>query len=193
MSNITTNLTCRAVHRRGMTARQFRTVFDYITTNNILRDPLILVGRQPLEIRYTHLMGWIHELMHNITAISVNRYILQELIHSVLQKKHLQNLAVSAHAARMNRVLGAHQMVYFLNRRRVRVTQEDEEYRLSSQMHMPPPWPEEPESYIQTLQHGRVLADLVNGQTSAGTCPRPIAPNSSTSSPASKDNRRFQG
>ncbi|KAK6019833.1 hypothetical protein OSTOST_14523, partial [Ostertagia ostertagi] len=72
-----------------LTARQFRTVFDYITTNNILRDrvraslfqtkrrhqrvpqttkivqhttqsfhnlAVILVRRQPLEIRFTHLM-----------------------------------------------------------------------------------------------------------------------------------------
>ncbi|KAK6009389.1 zinc knuckle [Ostertagia ostertagi] len=49
----------------------------------------------------------------------------------------------------------AHQMVHFLNKRKVRVTKEDEEYRLSSQMHMPPPWPEEPESYIQTLRWWR--------------------------------------
>ncbi|KAK6025557.1 zinc knuckle, partial [Ostertagia ostertagi] len=106
-----------------LTAHQFRTVFDYITTNNILRDRIrgiripdrettparpsdyegihvlqtlleivqhttqsfhnlavILVRHQPLEIRYTHLMGWIHELTHSITSITVNRDQLQEIM-----------------------------------------------------------------------------------------------------------------
>ncbi|KAK6017058.1 zinc knuckle [Ostertagia ostertagi] len=209
-----------------LTARQFRTVFDYITTNNVLRDRIrnitvpdrettparpsdfelvsrivhllqtlleivqhttqsfhnlavILVRRQPLEIRYTHLMGWIHELTHSTTAMTVNRDQLQELIlPRLLQWSHDQDYfratlqlfgitedtlreilmhssAVHAHATRMIRVLEAHQMVHIFNRRRVRVTSEDEEYRLNSAVSMPPPWPEEPESYIQSLRWWR--------------------------------------
>ncbi|KAK6019316.1 hypothetical protein OSTOST_15051 [Ostertagia ostertagi] len=206
-----------------LTAHQFRTVFDYITTNNILRDRIrgiripdrettparpsdykavarivhvlqtlleivqhttqsfhnlavILVRHQPFEIRYTHLMGWIHELTHSITSITVNRDQLQEIMlprlfqwsqdldyfRATLQlfgiteetfTEVLQHSSpVTAHATRMIRVMEAHQMVHFLNRRRVRVTQEDEQYRLDSRVQMPPPWPEEPESYIQTLR-----------------------------------------
>ncbi|KAK6030398.1 hypothetical protein OSTOST_03482 [Ostertagia ostertagi] len=109
-----------------LTARQFRSVFDYITQNNLLRDrvrniqipdkestptrpsdyeavakivhtlqtllelvqqttksfhnlAVILVRRLPMDFRFTHLMGWIHELTHGITSITVNRDILQEL------------------------------------------------------------------------------------------------------------------
>ncbi|KAK6041125.1 hypothetical protein COOONC_21369, partial [Cooperia oncophora] len=179
-----------------LTARQFRTVFDYITTNNVLRDyirnitipsdfdavsqsNILLIRRQPLDIRYTHLMGWIHELTHSITSISVNRDLLQELLiprlfkwdddtdyfRATLQlvglteQKVMEILqhcsAVTAHATRMIRVMEAHQMVHIMNRKTVRVTAEDEQYRFQSAFYNPPPWSDEPSSYIQTLRWWR--------------------------------------
>ncbi|KAK6010048.1 hypothetical protein OSTOST_24962, partial [Ostertagia ostertagi] len=138
------------------------------TTQSFHNLAVILVRRQPLEIRYTHLMGWIHELTHSTTAMTVNRDQLQDgrmtkttseqpyklfgITEDTLREILMHSSAVHAHATRMIRVLEAHQMVHFFNRRRVRVTSEDEEYRLSSAVSMPPPWPEEPESYIQSLR-----------------------------------------
>ncbi|KAK6058810.1 zinc knuckle [Cooperia oncophora] len=56
---------------------------------------------------------------------------------------------------RMIRVMEAHQMVHIMNRKTVRVTAEDEQYRFQSAFYNPPPWSDEPSSYIQTLRWWR--------------------------------------
>ncbi|KAK6057218.1 hypothetical protein COOONC_05265 [Cooperia oncophora] len=140
---------------------------------------ILLVGRQPSDIRYTHLMGWIQELHHSITAISVNRDQLQELIiprllswskdqdhfratlqlfnisEDIIKEILLHSSAVTAHATRMIRVLETHQMVHFMNKRKVLVTTEDEQYRLDSAVSLPPTWSDDPTSYLQTLRWWR--------------------------------------
>ncbi|KAK6030397.1 hypothetical protein OSTOST_03481 [Ostertagia ostertagi] len=55
----------------------------------------------------------------------------------------------------MIRILEAHQMVHYFNRRKTLVTQEDEVYRFSSKTDMPAKWSDDPTSYIQTLQWWR--------------------------------------
>ncbi|KAL6726140.1 hypothetical protein Aduo_008142 [Ancylostoma duodenale] len=140
---------------------------------------VLLVRNQPLEFRYTHLMGWIHELTHGITAISVhkdqpNETILPRLLdwssdqnyfRATLQLFHITQStitetlqftsAISAHATRMIRILEAHQMAHMMSKRRLRVTEADEHYRFTSRVAWPKKWSSEPTSHLQTLSWWR--------------------------------------
>ncbi|KAK6033800.1 hypothetical protein COOONC_28697 [Cooperia oncophora] len=140
-----------------LTARQFRTVFDYITTNNVLRDqirnthdpgqrnhacpPVVHITKTLLEI-----VEYTTESFHNLAVLlelliprlfkwdddtDFFRATLQ--LVGLTEQKVMEILqhcsAVTAHATRMIRVMEAHQMVHIMNRKTVRVTAEDEQYR----------------------------------------------------------------
>ncbi|KAL6726139.1 hypothetical protein Aduo_008141 [Ancylostoma duodenale] len=124
-------------------------------------------------------MGWIHELTHGITAISVhkdqpNETILPRLLdwssdqnyfRATLQLFHITQStitetlqftsAISAHATRMIRILEAHQMAHMMSKRRLRVTEADEHYRFTSRVAWPKKWSSEPTSHLQTLSWWR--------------------------------------
>lgn len=135
-----------------------------------------LTGRHPLKHRYVQLMAWIHELHHSITAISVNREQLQQIIlpkffdvpldreyfisalsvfhihRSVLKETLYEASAITAHATRMIRYLEGNQTAHIISRQIFPATEDDIRYFEDSATNMPPKLPNDPTSYIHTPQ-----------------------------------------
>ncbi|VDP51716.1 unnamed protein product [Heligmosomoides polygyrus] len=138
-----------------------------------------LARNHPFKFRYCTLMGWIHELSHGITAISVHTNQLSEIaLPKLLDWANNQNYfratlqifritefslretlqfasAVSAHATRMIRVLEAHQLLHALHHQLLPATDADKQYAIETLPGMPEPISADPNSFLEVLQWWR--------------------------------------
>ncbi|ETN84506.1 peptidase family A16 [Necator americanus] len=160
-----------------LTAHQLRVVYEYIARTNSIRSQIpslvenppevemtpevereqnvgtLIVCKPAHQIRYTVLMAWIHELQHFITAITVQRDLLQELMlprflspagdqdymratlevfhvtEDVLREALMSSAAISAHATRLIRTLEAFQLMHVLYHQHRYTTPLDEDYQ----------------------------------------------------------------
>ncbi|KAK6758340.1 hypothetical protein RB195_015887 [Necator americanus] len=155
--------------------RQLKTICDsaILAFQNV---GTLIVCKPAHQIRYTVLMAWIHELQHFITAITVQRDLLQELMlprflspagdqdymratlevfhvtEDVLREALMSSAAISAHATRLIRTLEAFQLMHVLYHQHRYTTPLDEDYQ---RLLVPPQTgnlPTTPETYTQSLR-----------------------------------------
>ncbi|VDO31418.1 unnamed protein product, partial [Heligmosomoides polygyrus] len=198
----------RSTHQ--LTETGFRTVFDYININNLLRPSIaalkipvkevtasrradyesvariveqhrsmqelsttttqrihnlgvLMTRADPLQFRYTVLMGWIHELVHSIALLNDYTYQLNHItvprlldwaddrdyFRATLQLFRVTERTISdviqfasavvAHAIRMIRVVEAHQLLLVLHGGVGVITNDDQQYAVDSSLPIPEP------------------------------------------------------
>ncbi|KAK6061574.1 hypothetical protein COOONC_00758 [Cooperia oncophora] len=176
-----------------LTAHPLRKVFDYITTNNTLRDQIhyqtaakvvhllqtllevienstrsfhslsvFLSNRHPLDCQYTHLMSWIQELTHCITAVTVNKDQLQEN-HAKIVQCYAANggrnttTCISYYSAcdSHDTHSGNYQVIHIVSPKRISTNAMNKQYGLNMATGTSQTWSEYPSSYMSTLSWWR--------------------------------------
>ncbi|VDP43371.1 unnamed protein product, partial [Heligmosomoides polygyrus] len=177
----------RSTHQ--LTETGFRTVFDYININNLLRPNIealkipvkevtpsrradyeavarivellrsmqelsttttqrfhnlgvLMTLVDPLQFRYTVLMGWIHELVHRVALLNdytyqLNHITVPRLLDWAEDRDYF--LRVRGRSPRMIRVVEAHQLLLVLHAGVGVITNEDQQYAVNSSLPIPEP------------------------------------------------------